>query len=135
MADPAVGGRLSHEDRAWAEFTYGAQTYEEIAHKVDTFTRLGRAPALLYYLDGLLLVPIRLNVGKVLLLRADGAAGRITIPDFQAALRAEPALHETWLAALRLTDAPAAEAADALAGQLLRLGDDALAREQANAGV
>ncbi len=30
VADPAVGGRLSHEDRAWAAFTYGAQTYEEI---------------------------------------------------------------------------------------------------------
>ena len=43
MADPAVGPRLSAEDRAWAEFTYSDETYEEVAGKVDAFLRLGRA--------------------------------------------------------------------------------------------
>lgn len=102
MADPGVAGRMSGEDIAWAEFTYGRQTYEEIEHKVTAFRALGRIPALLYYLDGQLMVPIRINVGKVFLLRSAGASGRIAIPDFQIALKAEPALYGRWVSALRL---------------------------------
>ena len=127
VEDPGVGGRLSHEDLAWAEFTYGEQTYEEIFHKVATFKKLGRLPALLYYLDGLLQVPIRISVGKIFLLRSIGAAGRMPIPDFQTALRSEPALFEAWVSALRLGSRPnQALEADELAGQLLRAGESAL---------
>ena len=125
--DPAIGGRLSHEDRAWVWFSYSEETFEEIAHKVATFTKAGRIPALLYYLDGLLLVPIRLNVGKVLHLRSSGAAGRISTPDFQVALADEPSLYEAWVDGLRL--APPREQAlraDELAGRLLLAGEAVL---------
>ncbi len=127
VADPDVGGRLSQEDLAWAEFTYGPQTYEEIFHKVATFTKLGRITALQYYLDGLLQVPIRLNVGKILLLRSSGTAGRMSIPEFHVALRAEPRLFEEWVTALRLGSPYAqAQEADALAERLLHVGEVAL---------
>jgi predicted nucleotidyltransferase len=127
VADPHVGGRLSREDLAWAEFTYGEQTYEEIYHKVATFKNHGRTPALLYYLDGLLQVPIRLNIGKIFLLRSTGAAGRMSLPDFQVALRAEPALMEAWVSALRLVSPHNhARSADELAAELLRVGESAL---------
>lgn len=124
MADPGVSGRMSGEDIAWAEFTYGRQTYEEIEHKVTAFGTLGRIPALLYYLDGQLMVPIRINVGKVFLLRSTGAAGRIAIPEFQVALKDEPALYEHWVSALRLgaLRGRLPEAED-LTGRLLRSGD------------
>ncbi len=125
--DPAIGGRLSQEDRAWVRFSYSEETFEEIAHKVATFTRAGRIPALLFYLDGLLLVPIRLNVGKVLLLRSSGAAGRISTPDFQVALADEPGLYAAWVEALRLVP-PHQQAfrADELTGRLLDAGEAAL---------
>ncbi len=124
MAAPDVAGRLSTEDQAWAAFTYGAETYEEIDHKVTTFGQLQRLPALLYYLDGLLYVPIRINLGKILLLRSSGAVGRISIPDFHVALRAEPRLFETWVSALRL-GSPCQQAlnADELTAHLLDIGE------------
>lgn len=130
VADPDVVGRLSQEDLAWSEFTYGPQTYEEIFHKVAAFTKLGRLPALQYYLDGLLQVPVRLNVGKILLLRSSGTAGRISIPDFHVALHAEPGLFKEWVVALRLGSSYAqAQEAGALADRLLHVGELALQTE------
>ncbi len=124
MADHHIRERLSQEDLAWAEFTYGEQTYEEIHHKVAALQQPGRTPRLLYYLDGLLMVPIRINVGKIFLLRATGAAGRMSIPDFQVALRAELALYEHWVSGLRLGSLRnRVQEADDLAAQLLGLGD------------
>ena len=128
VADPAVGGRLSAEDLAWAEFTYGAQTYEEIGHKAAAFRALGRIPALLYYLDGQMMVPIRINVGKVFLLRSTGAPGRMPIPEFQLALKDEPALYGEWVSALRLGGlrGRSSEAEELVRG-LVRAGDAAIA--------
>ncbi len=131
MADPDVSGRMSGEDIAWAEFTYGRQTYEEIEHKVTAFRALGRIPALLYYLDGQLMVPIRINVGKLFLLRSTGASGRISIPDFQLALKDEPALYEQWVSALRLdTLRVRLPEVEDLAEELLRAGDAAAGGER-----
>ncbi len=128
MQDPAVAGQLSHEDLAWATFTYEPRTYEEIFHKVAVYRRLGHLPALLFYLDGLLTVPIRLNVGKILLVRTQGASGLISLPDFQRALRAEPALLAEWIAALRLDIvASRVQEADELTARLLAAGEAALA--------
>jgi hypothetical protein len=117
---------MSGEDIAWAEFTYGRQTYEEIEHKAAAFRALGRIPALLYYLDGQLMVPIRINVGKVFLLRSTGASGRIAIPEFQLALKDEPSLYGHWVSALRLhaLRERLSEAED-LMEELLRAGDAA----------
>ena len=122
MAAPDVAGCLSTEDQAWAAFS--AETYEEIDHKVTTFRQLERLPALLYYLDGLLYVPIRINLGKILLLRSSGAVGRISISDFHVALRAEPRLFGTWVTALRLgSPRDQARDADGLTAQLLDIGE------------
>lgn len=123
VADPAVGGNLSPEDLAWASFTYEAQTYEEINHKVDGFTRRGRLSALLFYLDGLLLVPVRMNVSKVLLLQATGASGIMPIPEFHVALHEHPVLYDAWVTALRLSpEQDRAREADSIAVELLAIG-------------
>jgi len=96
---------------------------------VETFTALGRLPTLQYYLDGLLTVPVRINFGKLFRLRATGQSGRLSIPEFHAALRDEPALLAEWVEALRLEGQPAAlREADHLAGTLLAAGEAALAR-------
>lgn len=123
LDDPVLHEQLSHEDRAWSAFTYAAETYEEIDHKVTAFRQHGRLPALLYYLDGLLLAPVRLNLGKILWLRAHGSAARVTEREFHQALQAYPTLFAEWVTALR-PDTPrdAIEQADGLAGQLLRVG-------------
>ncbi len=127
MKDPDVSGRMSAEDIAWAEFTYGPQTYEEIEHKVAAFRALSRIPALLYYLDGQLMVPIRINVGKVFLLRSTGATGRISTPDFQAALKDEPTLYGEWVSALRIGALPERlPEAEELTKRLLGSGDAAV---------
>jgi hypothetical protein len=127
MAQPEVSGRLSLEDLAWAEFTYGTQTYEEIEHKTEAFRQLGRIPALLYYLDGLLMVPIRMNVGKIFALRSTGTATRISIPEVQIALKAEPNLYAEWVLALRLNAiVDRFGEADDVTRALLAAGDAAL---------
>jgi predicted nucleotidyltransferase len=123
MAEPDVVGRLSAEDAAWAAFTYGAETYEEIDYKVAGFRKAGRSAALQFYLDGLLTTLIRMNLGKVLRLRERGSAGIPAMPEFQGLLRVHPALSDAWLAALRLDgSARRLEVAEALAGELLDLG-------------
>lgn len=120
MDDPAVTSRLSAEDHAWATFTYADETYAEIALKVEMFRKAGRLAALQYYLDGMLQVPIRMNAGKVLKLRATGTAGIPSLPEFQRALEAEPELRDAWIVGLRLSPPyDWTDEADALAEQML----------------
>jgi hypothetical protein len=131
MDDPTLAGRLSQEDAAWAVFTWCDETFEEIAHKVDTFSALGRLQALQYYLDGLLTVPVRINFGKLFRLRATGESGRLSIPEFHAALREEPALSIEWHEALRLDGAASdIQLAERLVGQLHAAGEAALGAEE-----
>ncbi len=132
VEEPEISGRLSQEDLAWAAFAYGEQSSEEIQHKVATFTRLGRIPTLLYYLDGQLMVPIRISVSRIFSLRSRGIAERMPLADFQVTLREEPELYEHWVSALRLD--PSQERtreADELTGELLRVGEATLASKAA----
>ena len=123
VEDPSLGGRLSVEDQAWAEFTYGPHAYEELGHKVSVLTLEGRVPVLLSYLDGLLLVPVRINIGKMLALRTTGTAAWMTIPEFHGALSQEAHLYQEWIAALRLSPLPQQiSTADDLARRLLEIG-------------
>lgn len=123
--DPAIESRLSQEDLAWARHTYEKQ--EEITHKVADFTQTKRLPTLLYYLDGLFQVPICMQTGKIFQLRANGNAGRMTVPDFLVALRQEPALYDEWIAALRLsTERDHVLEVLNLTRQLLKVGKTAL---------
>ncbi len=122
LADPALQARLPAPDRAWAAFTIAPETYAEMAHKVAALPALGRGDALQYYLDGTLTTVIRMNLGKMLQLRAGLGATIPSVPAFHAALHTEPALLAAWTAALRL---------DALASRLptaLALADAILAR-------
>ncbi|MGW0228008.1 nucleotidyltransferase family protein [Actinopolymorpha singaporensis] len=102
LADPELVRRLGPEDAAWAVFTYADETYEEIAHKVAAMRGAGRAADLASYLDWLLKVSIRLNVGKALNLRLNGLSETPEVAEFHQALRAEPALFEQWCRGLRL---------------------------------
>lgn len=109
-------------------FTWCDETYEEIAHQVDTFTRLGRTQTLQHYLDGMLQVPVRINAGKVFLLRATGQPARMTIADFHLALRDEPALYAEWIQALRQdSNRAGVEEADVLVSKLIAIGEAAIA--------
>jgi len=132
MAEPQVAAGMSGEDRAWAEFTYGEETYDEIAHKVEAFLGLGRVGPLQYYLDGLLLVPARLNLSKVFALRATGTAKALSAVEFHAALAGEAALFRAWVEGLRLEDRGGAGLqpwrADAVVGRLLGMGEVVLER-------
>lgn len=102
--DPSVSNRLSQEQLAWAKFTYGKQTHDEIAQKVVTFTQARRLPTLLYYLNSMLQIPMRIQISKIFLLRSGEGAERMSIPDFQIALHQEPTLYNEWTTALRLSD-------------------------------
>jgi hypothetical protein len=129
LADPAIRDGLPAADRAWAAFTSTPETYAEMAHKVAVLPPLGRGADLQFYLDGTLTTVIRMNLGKVVRLRAGAGAGIPTIPEFHLALRAEPGLYDAWVGALRL-DALAARLPEALA-----LVDDLLARGEATYGA
>ncbi|WP_165423757.1 nucleotidyltransferase domain-containing protein [Ktedonosporobacter rubrisoli] len=122
-----IGNLLSVEDRAWAQHVYGQLTYEEIEHKVTSLREQKRLPALLYYLDGLLQIPIRIDIGNIFLLRTKGSSGRMSLPDFMLALRQEPALYKAWTEALRFPDNPKyiLEISE-LATQLLNVGHAAV---------
>ena len=123
VEDPSIGELLLVEDQAWAEFTYGPHAYEELGHKVSVLTLEGRVPVLLSYLDGLLLVPVRINIGKMLALRTTGTAAWMTIPEFHGALPQEAHLYQEWIAALRLSPLPQQiSTADDLARRLLEIG-------------
>ena len=125
MDDPSLAGRLSAEDVAWAVFTWCDETYEEIDHKVESFTALDRLPTLQYYLDGMLTVPVRINFGKLFRLRATGESGRLSIAEFHAALREEPDLLAEWTDALRLQSTTSAlRASDELVRELLTTGKE-----------
>ena len=109
MRDDAVAQALPPEDAAWAECTYGQETYDEIGHKVAAFLRTGRTPDAVYYLDCLLLVTARMNLGKVLMLRAEGSPHIPAPEEFHSVLRGgEPALFQAWVRALRLEEWAAA---------------------------
>ena len=107
MSDPELVREMGPEHVAWAAFTYADETYEEIAQKVAAMRGSGRAADLASYLDGLLKVPIRMNLSKVLNLRLNGSLDMLRVAEFHQALRAEPALFEYWRRGLRL---PAAHA-------------------------
>ncbi len=129
VEDPDIAGGLSQEDLAWTAFAYGEQSFEEIEHKVRIFQRQGRTPTLLYYLDGQLMVPIRIPASKILALRSTGEASRMSIPEFQVALRREPDLYDQWISALRLhPSADRVREAGELVGALLQSGDIAVRR-------
>ncbi|NYH92358.1 nucleotidyltransferase domain-containing protein [Actinopolymorpha rutila] len=113
MADPELVRQLGPEDVAWAVFTYADETYEEIAHKVAALRGTGRAADLASYLDGLLKVSIRLNVGKALNLRLNDSSETPKVAEFHQTLRAEHALFDYWCRGLRLP-ANRAEITDAL---------------------
>ncbi|MGH3491252.1 MAG: hypothetical protein ACRDP8_25450, partial [Actinopolymorphaceae bacterium] len=90
------------EDRAWAEFTYADETYEEVAHKLTVLGEAGRYAQMTAYVDGLLVTPIRMNAGKILSLRCNGTVERPSTIDFHQLLRGEPRLFDEWTAGLRL---------------------------------
>ncbi len=72
------------------------------------------------YVDGLLRVPLRMNVSKVLNLRCQGTTGILSVTDFHGCWRNEPALHSQWVEGLR-PDGGASEidVAVEVAGRLL----------------
>lgn len=102
LADPAIHAGLPAADHAWAALTRAPETYAEIEHKVGTLPPAGRSAALQFYLDGLLTTPIRMIVGKIVRLRADGTAEIPTVSEFHRALHTESELQRAWVAALRL---------------------------------
>lgn len=102
LADPAIHSGLPAADHAWAVLTHAPETYAEIDHKVGTLPPVGRMAALQFYLDGLLTTVIRMNVGKVVRLRAGGTARIPTVSEFHRALHTESDLLRAWVAALRL---------------------------------
>lgn|GEM_PF-4643258 len=127
MSEPEVATGMSGEDRAWAAFTYGAETYDEIADKVNAFLDLGRVRALQFYLDCLLLVPARMNLSKVFAWRATATAKVLPAVEFHAVLRGDEGLFRAWVDGLRLEDHNGDGfdpwRADAVAGQLVGLGE------------
>ena len=102
MSDPGLVREMGPEHVAWAAFTYADETYEEITHKVAAMRSTGRAADLASYLDGLLKVPIRMNLSKVLNLRLNGSLHVLRVAEFHQALRGEPELFEYWRRGLRL---------------------------------
>nr|WP_092888446.1 nucleotidyltransferase domain-containing protein [Actinopolymorpha cephalotaxi] len=102
MTDAELVREMGPEHVAWAAFSYADQTYEEIAHKVAAMRATGRAADLASYLDGLLKVPIRMNLSKVVNLRLHGSLDVLGVAEFHQALRSEPALFESWCRGLRL---------------------------------
>jgi len=66
---------------------------------------------------------VRINMGKMLALRATGTAAWMTIPEFHGALSQEAHLYQEWIAALRLSPLPQQiSTADDLARRLLEIG-------------
>lgn len=102
MADPHVAHGLGPEHLAWAEFTYSGETYAEFDQKVTALTRDGHAAEAVLYVDGLLKVPLRINTSNVFGFHRTGCPERLSIPDFQLALKTEPDLYDAWIAGLRL---------------------------------
>ena len=118
--DPVVATALGPEHVAWAKFTYAAESYDELDQKVGALLRANRQPEALAYVDGLLKVPLRMNVGKVLNFRSRGSTDRLSVADFHVALRSEPSLYRHWVEALRLGgDASDIDLAVEVAGRLL----------------
>jgi len=102
MEDPTVANALGPEHVAWARFTYAPESFDEFNEKVGALLQANRGPEAVAYVDGLVKVPLRMNVSKVLNLRSNGTTDRMSIADFHVGLRAEPVLYSHWLEALRL---------------------------------
>jgi hypothetical protein len=130
LDDPAVGGRLNGEDRAWVRFNWSDAVVEEMTLRRAALTRLGKLPALQYYADGKLTVAVRITFGKCLSLIETGQAARQDLVEFHHALRRlRPDLFGEWLAGLRLdAPGPALAECEALADDLLATGEAALGR-------
>ena len=106
LADPAIGGRLGVEDRAWVRLNWSEQIVEEMTLRRAALTRLGKLPALQYYADGKLTLTVRLSFGNLLSLIETGQTARKGIAEFHRSLRElHPELFGEWVAGLRL-DAP-----------------------------
>ncbi len=101
LEDTTLVSQLSPEELAWARHTYNKQ--EEITYKVAAFTQTKRLPSLLYYLDGLFQVPIRMQISNIFLRRSGSLVKHMPIAEFHIALHQEPALYDEWIAALRLS--------------------------------
>lgn len=120
MEDPAVAAALGPEHVAWAKFTYAAESFEEFDQKVGVLLRANRRAEAMAYVDGLLKVPLRMNVSKVLNLRSHGTTDRLSVTDFHVGLHSEPALYGHWVEGLRLGgDASDIDLAVEVAGRLL----------------
>jgi predicted nucleotidyltransferase len=102
MQDPVVAAGLGPEHVAWATFTYAAESFEEFTQKVEALLHVNRGPEAVAYVDGLLKVPLRMNVSRVLNLRSRGTRDILSIADFHVGLRSELALYSHWAEGLRL---------------------------------
>jgi hypothetical protein len=126
LADPAIRAAHSDEALAWARFSYGEESREELRHKVDTYSRLGRHATLQYCLDGMFHLLIGINFGRALHARLLGSAERVPLPAFHTLLRREPVLFARWVEALRLDGGPAAfERAGGVLGEVLACAEGA----------
>lgn len=124
LEEPAVRAAHSEEALAWARFSYGDESAEELRYKVDTYGRLGRHATLQFCLDGMFHLLIGINFGRALHARLLGTAERISLTAFHTLLRREPSLFSRWVEALRLEAEPAAfEEAGAVLSQLLQCGE------------
>ena len=85
-----------------AAFTYADGTHQEIDHKVAAMRSAGRTAQLVAYIDGLLKLTIRMQMGTILNLRSTGNADAPSVPDFHQLLRSEPDHFDRWTSALRL---------------------------------
>lgn len=128
--DPAIGGQLNGEDRAWVLLNWNDAVVEEMEVRREALTRIGKLPALQYYADNKLTVPVRISFGKYLSLIETGQVARQTVAQFHQSLRRlHPDLFGEWVAGLRLdAPSPALAECEALAGELLAIGAAALAR-------
>jgi hypothetical protein len=129
LDDPVIRAAHSAEALAWARFSYGEESEEELRYKTETLRRLGKVATLQYCLDGMFHLLIGINFGRALHARLRGTADRVPLPTFQALLREVPALFDAWVAALHLAgDRGAAESTDALVWEPLRGAEQAVER-------
>jgi hypothetical protein len=135
LDDPAVGGQLNGEDRAWVKFNWSEQVVEEMEFRREALTRTGELAALQHRAYGMLTTPVRISFGKYLSLIERGQTARQGLAEFHTSLRRlQPALYAEWVAGLRL-DAPGPSLAEseALADDLIGIGARELARRGAGA--
>ncbi len=93
---------LSATDQAWAAFTFSPSTYQEMAAKVDKMLAVDRAQALQFYLQCLLLGPIRINFGRLYALDLFGSVRKLTPLEFFEGIRSDLTLSSAWVTGLGL---------------------------------